>query len=279
MRVSNRFRVITLTMAAGLFSGCSLLPNSSDNEITALMTDLSSCQYDDNERKVMYQAAGAGNRLPFPLLFCEGKRSETFNHRWQASRRAMDYHIIGSHFEADGYGAALIEITMPDWGALCDINPDWQGDTCDHLVYGFNAPHIEKRPQYSSFYIFKEQDKMASIKDVPVTKDTILMPLKHDASGKLIANWVEDEGASRANQALADKLGEDIGQIKVQPFNVDYDLLEQKTLPAEYQGVFYYATPQFIDYSPRPAAKYSIPLRRGVKVRGYKTSIYRALPM
>lgn len=189
----------------------------------------------------------------------------------------MDYHIIGSHFEADGYGAALIEITMPDWGVLCDSNPDWQGDTCDHLIYGFNAPHIKKRSQCGLPYILQEQDKMALIKDVPNTRDTILMPLKHDANGKLTANWVEDAGASRANQGLADKMGEDIGQIKIQPFDLEYDLLEQKTLPPEYQGVFYYATPQFIDYSPRPAAKYSIPLRRGVQVRGYKTSVYRAL--
>ncbi|MGS0730282.1 hypothetical protein ACVBKF_29050, partial [Shewanella sp. 0m-11] len=177
-----------------------------------LMLDLGSCQFDDNDRKAMYQAASAGNRIPFPLLLCEGKRSESFDERWQASRRAVGYHILDSHFEDNGtryagYGAALIEISMPDWGAAC-LAQGLSDKTCDHLVYGINAPHIEKVTEEQVQNLLREQDKLAQVTNIPIIKDTILMPLKHNSAGQLIANWVEDAGAQRANKALADKLGE-----------------------------------------------------------------------
>ncbi|MGS0827400.1 hypothetical protein ACVBIO_16450 [Shewanella sp. 0m-8] len=279
-------RTITLTIAAGVLSGCSLMPNSSSNDIETLMLDLGSCQFDDNDRKAMYQAASAGNRIPFPLLLCEGKRSESFDERWQASRRAVGYHILDSHFEDNGtryagYGAALIEISMPDWGAAC-LAQGLSDKTCDHLVYGINAPHIEKVTEEQVQNLLREQDKLAQVTNIPIIKDTILMPLKHNSAGQLIANWVEDAGAQRANKALADKLGEVVSNngrpLPISSYNLQYDLLQQQDLPAEYQGVFYYATPQYIDYSPRPLPEYSIPLRNGVQVRGYKTTIYRAYP-
>ena len=286
------FRSITLSIAAGVLSGCSLLPSSIERqtEIETLMLDLGSCQFDSCERKAMYQAASAGNRIPFPLLLCEGKRSESFDERWQTSRRAVGYHILGSHFEGAGtryagYGAALIEISMPDWGAAC-LAQGLSDKTCDHLVYGINAPHIEKVTEEQVQNLLREQDKLAQVTNIPIIKDTILMPLKHNSAGQLIANWVEDGGAQRANKALADKLGEIVSDgisdenrpLKVSNYNLQYDLLEQEELPPQYRGVFYYATPQYIDYSGRPSAEYSIPLRNGVQVRGYKTTIYRALP-
>ncbi|ABV88149.1 hypothetical protein [Shewanella pealeana] len=277
------FRSITLTIAAGVLSGCSLLPSSIERqtEIEILMLDLGSCQFDNNERKTMYQAASAGNRIPFPLLICEGQRSESFNQRWLQSRRSVDYNILGSYFEDAGSGAALIEISMPDWGAACtDLGYD--DTTCDHLVYGINAPHIEKVSDAQVQSLLDKQDTLALVTNIPIIKDTILMPLKHNATGQLIANWIEDSGASRANKALADKLGEAVNNngkpLPVSSYNLQYDLLEQEDLPAQYQGVFYYATPQYIDYSGRPSAEYSIPLRNGVQVRGYKTAVYRALP-
>ncbi|GIU10049.1 MULTISPECIES: hypothetical protein [unclassified Shewanella] len=274
-----------------LLSGCSLLPSRVDAEnalkIQALMLDLGSCQFDNNEHKAMYQAASAGNRLPFPLLLCEGKRSESFDERWQASRRAVGYHILDSHFEDNGtryagYGAALIEISMPDWGAAC-INLGYDDNTCDHLVYGINAPHIQKVSAAQVQNLLRKQNKLAQVTNIPIIKDTILMPLKHNAKGKLIANWVEDGGAQITTKALADKLGEEVFSSNGKPlpissYNLQYDLLQQKDLPLQYRGVFYYATPQYIDYSNRPSAEYSIPLRNGVQVRGYKTAIYRALP-
>ncbi|MGS0690773.1 hypothetical protein [Shewanella sp. 30m-9] len=280
-------RTITLTIAAGVLSGCSLMPNSSSNDIETLMLDLGSCQFDDNDRKAMYQAASAGNRLPFPLLLCEGKRSKSFKQRWLQSRRSVDYKVLGSYFEGSsgandaGFGAALIEITMPDWGAVC-IDLGYDDTTCDHLVYGINAPHIDKVSEQKSLQLQLYQNKMALVTSIPLIKDTILMPLKHNAAGQLIANWVEDGGAHKANKALADKLGEVVSNngrpLPISSYNLQYDLLQQQDLPAEYQGVFYYATPQYIDYSPRPLPEYSIPLRNGVQVRGYKTTIYRAYP-
>ncbi|ABZ77482.1 hypothetical protein Shal_2933 [Shewanella halifaxensis HAW-EB4] len=285
---------LTFIASISLLAGCSLSPSQNRLEIEQLMLDLGSCQFDDNERKAMYQAASAGNRIPFPLLLCEGKRSESFDERWQASRRAVGYHILGSHFEGAetryaGYGAALIEISMPDWGAAC-LAQGLSDKTCDHLVYGINAPHIEKVTEEQVQNLLREQDKLALVTNIPIIKDTILMPLKHNSAGQLIANWVEDGGAQRANKALADTLGEVITYddsndnsngnrtLPISSYNLQYDLLEQEDLPAQYQGVFYYATPQYIDYSGRPSAEYSIPLRNGVQVRGYKTTIYRALP-
>ena len=258
------------------------------------MLNLGSCQFDESERKTMYQAARAGNRLPFPLLLCEGKRSAFYEVRWLQSRRAVNYKVLGSYFEASSdeshgfnqnYGAALIEITMPDWGAVC-IELGYDDKTCDHLVYGINAPHIEKVSTAQVQTLLRKQDRLGLITNIPVIKDTILMPLKHNAAGQLVANWVEDGGAQRANKALADKLGEVISNgnrnenrpLPISSYNLQYDLLQQQDLPAEYQGVFYYATPQYIDYSGRPSAEYSIPLRNGVQVRGYKTTIYRAYP-
>ncbi len=255
------------------------------------MLDLGSCQFDEHERKAMYQAAGAGNRIPFPLLICEGKRSDSYNQRWLASRRSVDYHILGSYFEdtgtkssvsQGGYGAALIEISMPDWGAVCtDLGYD--DSSCDHIVYGINAPHIEKASEQQALQLELYQNSMAQVTTIPVIKDTILMPLKHNAAGQLIANWVEDAGAQRVTKALADKLGEEVVSrngkpLPISSYNQQYDLLQQKDLPQQYRGVFYYATPQYIDYSNRPAPEYAIPLRKGVQVRGYKTTIYRAYP-
>ncbi|WP_299803202.1 hypothetical protein [uncultured Shewanella sp.] len=285
----------TCITSISLLSGCSLLPSHVDAEnalkIQALMLDLGSCQFDERERKAMYQAASAGNRIPFPLLLCEGKRSDSYNQRWLASRRSVDYQILGSYFEASfdeshrftqNYGAALIEISMPDWGAVCtDLGYD--DNTCDHLIYGINAPHIEKVSVGQVQSLLRKQDKLALVTNIPIIKDTILMPLKHNAKGQLMANWVEDAGAQRTTQALADKLGEEVFSSNGKPlpissYNQQYDLLLQKDLPQQYRGVFYYATPQYIDYSNRPSAEYSIPLRNGVQVRGYKTTIYRALP-
>ena len=287
------FRTITLTIVAVVLSGCSLMPNhnNNNNDIVPLMFNLGSCQFDERERKTMYQAASAGNRLPFPLLLCEGKRSAFYEVRWLQSRRTVSYKVLGSYFEASSdeshssnqnYGAALIEITMPDWGAVC-IELGYDDKTCDHLVYGINAPHIEKVSSAQVQTLLRKQDRLGLITNIPVIKDTILMPLKHNASGQLIANWVEDVGAQRVNKALADKLGEEVVSSNGKPlpissYNLQYDLLLQQDLPNEYQGVFYYATPQYIDYSPRPLPEYSIPLRNGVQVRGYKTTIYRAYP-
>ncbi|MCL1147068.1 hypothetical protein L2747_13775 [Shewanella marinintestina] len=283
----------TCIASIGLLSGCSLLPSNADAEnalkIQTLMTDLGSCQFDEHERKTMYQAASAGNRIPFPLLICEGKRSDSYSQRWLQSRRSVDYNILGSYFEATdtklssshaGYGAALIEITMPDWGAVCS-NQGYDETTCDHMVYGINAPHIDNVSKNKALQLELYQMKLAQVKTIPVIKDTILMPLKHNAKGQLIANWVEDAGAQRTSRALADKLGEVINNngkpIPISSYNQQYDLLQQQDLPQQYRGVFYYATPQYIDYSNRPLPQYAIPLRKGVQVRGYKTSIYRAL--
>ncbi|GIU50349.1 hypothetical protein TUM4438_36010 [Shewanella sairae] len=285
--------LVTCFTSICLLSGCSLLPSHADAEnalkIQTLMTDLGSCQFDEHERKTMYQAAQAGNRIPFPLLICEGKRSDSFNKRWLQSRRSVDYNILGSYFEAtdtksssshSGYGAALIEITMPDWGAVCS-NQGYDEITCDHMVYGINAPHIEKVSKNKALQLELYQMKLAQVKTIPVIKDTILMPLKHNAAGQLVANWVEDAGAHRSTKALADKMGEVVSNngrpLAISSYNLKYDLLQQTDLPAQYRGVFYYATPQYIDYSNRPAPEYAIPLRKGVQVRGYKTSIYRAL--
>ncbi|MBL4913381.1 hypothetical protein JMA39_09530 [Shewanella schlegeliana] len=291
-KAGSKTLVATCITSIGLLAGCSLSPSQNRLEIGQLMLELGSCQFDDNERKAMYQAASAGNRIPFPLLICEGKRSDSFNKRWLQSRRAVDYNILGSHFEGagsgsganssanhDGYGTALIEITMPDWGAAC-TDFGYDDTTCDHLVYGINAPHIDKVSAEQTQTLLRKQNKLAQITNIPVIKDTILMPLKHNAKGQLVANWVEDAGAQRTTKALADKLGETISNngkpLAVTSYNSQYDLLQQKDLPAQYRGVFYYATPQYIDYSNRPAPQYAIPLRKGVQVRGYKTSIYRA---
>ncbi|MCG9730876.1 hypothetical protein L1D44_13660 [Shewanella sp. Isolate13] len=293
-KVGSKSLAATCVASISILSGCSLLPSSVDREnelkIQALMLDLGSCQFDDRERKIMYQAAGAGNRIPFPLLICEGKRSDSYNQRWLQSRRAVDYKVLGSYFEATdtkssashtGYGAALIEITMPDWSAVCS-NQGYDETTCDHMVYGINAPHIDKVSKNTTLQLELYQMKLAQVKTIPVIKDTILMPLKHNAAGQLVANWVEDAGAQRTTQALADKLGESIDNngkpLPISSYNLKYDLLQQKDLPAQYRGVFYYATPQYIDYSNRPLPQYAIPLRKGVQVRGYKTTIYRAYP-
>ncbi|WP_051435639.1 hypothetical protein [Shewanella fidelis] len=281
-------RTVALGLTISLLPGCSLLSNNNP-QIQTLMTDLGSCQFDESERKAMYQAAQAGNRIPFPLLICEGKRSDSFNKRWLASRKSVDYNILGSYFEAIDtksnannavYGAALIEITMPDWGAVCS-NQGYDEITCDHMVYGINAPHIDKVSKNKALQFELYQMKLAQVKTIPLIKDTILMPLKHNAAGQLVANWVEDAGAQRTAKALADKLGEPINNngkpLPISSYNLKYDLLQQQDLPAQYRGVFYYATPQYIDYSNRPLAQYAIPLRKGVQVRGYKTTIYRAL--
>lgn len=285
MNKPNTKALVATSLLAVTLSGCSIMPSSSSNsDIKALMQQLNNCSYDEPTRKHMYQVTGKGNKVPFPLLWCEGLRSDKFQERWLASRQTSQYQILGKVFlppdPVNGYhyGAALIRITTPDWGKLCDQNVDWQGDKCNYLIFGVNAPQFPRLDKSQQEYLLNEQDKLALVTDVPTMTDTILMPLKRTANGKLEANWVWDAGAADAAKALADKLGEDAGKLRVQAYDQNTDLLAQDDLPANYQGVFFYATPQHIDYVSRPASQYAIPLFKGVKVRGYKVEIYKAYP-
>jgi len=274
-------KVGLLSLAMLALGGCSSLGGVStrhqEQQIQTLLGQLNLCQYDKAERKRMYDAAKMGNKTPYPLLYCEGERSAKLEARFMESRKATQFEILGSHFEADGYGAALVMVRTPAWRKACEEQALWHESKCETLVMGINAPHLPKVAETERLRLLERQDLLARVAHPPMMVDYYLMPLKRESSGELRPSWVENGGAARASLGLADKLGEQIGPLPVQPYNQEYDLLSQDDLGEQYMGVFYYATPQLLDYAPRPEASYSIPLRRGVPGRGYRASVYRAL--
>lgn len=262
--------------------GCSNLSNvfnskQAEQDITALLITLNSCQYTKEERKRMYDAAYMGNKNPYPLLYCEGERNSNFDVIYMKSLERTDFKILGYHFEDDGYGAALVQVRIPAWRLHCEELRMWDAETCAHLVMGINAPHLKKVDNKQREELLVKQNILPLTGDPPTMVDYYLMPLKRNIDNELTPNWVENDGAIRANLELADKLGEVVGPIKVYPYDLVYDLLRQDDLPSQYMGVFYYASPQLLDFAPRPAPEYSIPLRRGVPGRGHRASIYRAI--
>ncbi|BDY05201.1 hypothetical protein [Ferrimonas sp. YFM] len=267
-----------IALAALALSGCSaLMPGGDQQQIQTLLGQLNLCQYDQAERKRMYDAARMGNKTPYPLLYCEGERSASFDARFLESRKQTQFQILGSHFEADGHGAALVMIRTPAWRKVCQELSLWHESKCETLVMGINAPHLQKEGEAERLRLLERQDLLARVAHPSMMVDYYLMPLKRENSGELRPNWVENGGAARANLGLADKLGEQVGPLPVHPYNQQYDLLAQDDLGEQYMGVFYYATPQLLDYAPRPESNYSVPLRRGVPGRGYRASVYRAV--
>ncbi|MBW3140935.1 hypothetical protein KUV56_15680 [Ferrimonas balearica] len=268
---------LLVSVLTGL-SGCSLLPPRHADEVVGLLHQLDLCQYSEPERDAMFAAAKAGNKLPFPLVYCEGERSPAFQARWLAERATTEHRVLGAHFEPDGYGAALVQVTLPGWGALCQQVGVEDNIACSHLVLGINAPHMDPVSPSERLRLLSQQDQLATIDEVPRMQDTFLMPVKRAADGRLIPNWVTDAGATRANRGLADQLGVPIDIKEARPYSQHLELLTQDDLAPQFRGVFYFTTPEHIDYAARPAPPYSIPLRRGVPTRGFRVTLYRALP-
>ncbi|TKB56610.1 hypothetical protein [Ferrimonas aestuarii] len=274
-------KVGLLSLAMLALGGCSSLGGVStrhqDEQIQTLLGQLNLCQYDKAERKRMYDAAKMGNKTPYPLLYCEGERSAKLEARFMESRKTTQFEILGSHFEADGHGAALVKIRTPAWRGYCEALDMWDRELCEPIVMGINAPQLKKVDNRQRESLLALQDVLSLMGPPPMMVDYYLMPLKRQSGGELIPNWVENGGAARANLGLAEKLGEEVGPTPVHAYDLQYDLLKQDDLAPQYLGVFYYATPQLLDFAPRPEAQYSVPLRRGVPGRGYRTSVYRAV--
>lgn len=277
----RNFIKATLGVVILALSGCSSLhgvfTSKQDKQIQTLLGQLNLCQYDKAERKRMYDAAKKGNKAPYPLLYCEGERSAKFAARLLVSQKQTQFQILGSYFTADGYGAALVKVRTPAWRGYCESLDMWDSELCDPIVMGINAPQLKKVDNKQRENLLALQDVLSVMGLPPMMVDYYLMPLQRLSSGELIPYWLENDGAARANLGLAEKIGEALGPTPVHPYNLQYDLLKQDDLAPQYLGVFYYATPQLLDFAPRPESQYSVPLRRGVPGRGYRTSVYRAV--
>ncbi|WP_028111885.1 hypothetical protein [Ferrimonas kyonanensis] len=269
---------LTVTLMALALGGCTVFgPGRDEQQILVLLGQLNLCQYDQAERKRMYDAARMGNKTPYPLLYCEGERSARFDARFLDSRKHTGFEVLGSHFEADGYGAALIKIRTPAWRRECEALGQWDSQQCEAMVMGINAPQLKKVDKFERLRIWHRQDQLAQVGKPEMMVDYFLMPLKRDSGGQLRPNWVENGGAARASLGLAERVGEAVEPLPVQYYDKQYDLLAQDALPQHYMGVFFYATPQLLDYVARPEPAYSFPLRKGVSSPGYRVSIYRAV--